>query len=104
MPYIPQNDRADTEVKLLDDALSFTPENAGELNFMVTRFIDNYLEKHGVRYRYINEMIGALECCKLELYRRIASPYEDIVMRKNGDAYTHFSDEYNQEIEDSGEY
>jgi len=97
MPYIPQNDRADTEVMLLDDALSFTPKNAGELNFAVTRFIDNYLEKNGVRYRYINEMIGALECCKLELYRRIASPYEDVVMRKNGDAYA-------TEIDDSGEY
>ncbi len=97
MPYIPQNDRDNARTKLSDDSFIFTPENAGELNYIVTRFIDNYLEKHGVRYRYINEMIGALECCKLELYRRIASPYEDIVMRKNGDAYT-------QKIEDSGEY
>ena len=97
MPYIPQNDRDNAQVKLSDDNLIFTPENAGELNYVVTKFIDNYLEKHGVRYRHINEMIGALECCKLELYRRIASPYEDVVMRKNGDAYT-------QKIEDSGEY
>ena len=97
MPYIPQNDRDNAQVKLSDDNLIFTPENAGELNYIVTKFIDNYLEKHGVRYRHINEMIGALECCKLELYRRIASPYEDVVMRKNGDAYT-------QKIEDSGEY
>ena len=97
MPYIPQNDRDNARTNLSEDSFIFTPENAGELNYIVTRFIDNYLEKHGVRYRYINEMIGALECCKLELYRRIASPYEDIVMRKNGDAYT-------QKIEDSGEY
>jgi len=98
MPYIPQNDRKKIAlVNLSDDNLIFTPENAGELNYVVTKFIDNYLEKNGVRYRYINEMIGALECCKLELYRRIASPYEDVVMRKNGDAYT-------QKIEDSGEY
>ena len=98
MPYIPQNDRKKIAlVNLSDDNLIFTPENAGELNYVVTKFIDNYLEKNGVRYRYINEMIGALECCKLELYRRIASPYEDVVMRKNGDAYA-------TEIEDSGEY
>lgn len=98
MPYIPQNDRKKIAlVNLSDDNLIFTPENAGELNYVVTKFINNYLEKHGVRYRHINEMIGALECCKLELYRRIASPYEDVVMRKNGDAYT-------QKIEDSGEY
>ena len=97
MPYIPQNDRDNARTKLSNDNLFFTPENAGELNFVISNFIDNYLEKHGVRYRYINEMIGALECCKLELYRRIASPYEDVVMRKNGDAYA-------TEIEDSGEY
>ena len=98
MPYIPQNDRKKIAlVNLSDDNLIFTPENAGELNYVVTKFIDNYLEKNGVRYRYINEMIGALECCKLELYRRIASPYEDVVMRKNGDAYA-------TEIDDSGEY
>jgi hypothetical protein len=36
----------------------------------------------------INSMIGALECCKLELYRRLAAPYEDQVLDANGDAYT----------------
>ena len=88
MPYITQEDRTSTEDNLFDDALQFIPNNAGELNFLVSTLIDNYLTKNGVRYRHINEMIGALECCKLELYRRIASPYEDVVMAKNGDAYT----------------
>jgi hypothetical protein len=26
-----------------------------------------------------------LECCKLELYRKIAAPYEDIKIQENGD-------------------
>tara|TARA_X000001382_G_C3140129_1_gene169281 strand:+ start:524 stop:820 length:297 start_codon:yes stop_codon:yes gene_type:complete len=88
MPYITQEDRTSTENELFDEALQFVPNNAGELNFLVSTLIDNYLTENGVRYRHINEMIGALECCKLELYRRIASPYEDVVMAKNGDAYT----------------
>jgi hypothetical protein len=30
-----------------------------------------------MRYHHINTAIGALECAKLELYRRVAAPYED---------------------------
>lgn len=87
MPYITQDDRSTTSSKIQRDGVNFTPENAGELNYLVTRFVDNFLTKNGLRYTYVNEMMGALECCKLELYRRIASPYEDKVMAKNGDAY-----------------
>ena len=38
-------------------------------------------------YARFNEMIGVLECCKLELYRRVISNYEDKKMRQNGDVY-----------------
>ena len=50
------------------------PKNAGDLNFAVTCFIDNFIFENGCRYTNLNEMIGALECCKLELYRRLAAP------------------------------
>ena len=87
MPYIPDPQREMAHEILGDEALTYTPANAGELNYIVTRLIDNYLDHTGIRYAYINEMIGALECCKLELYRRIAAPYEDQVCDQNGDAY-----------------
>ena len=29
--------------------------------------------------------MGVLECCKLEFYRRVAAPYEDIKIEENGD-------------------
>ena len=35
----------------------------------------------------INELVGVLECAKIELYRRIAAPYEDDKSRINGDVY-----------------
>lgn len=38
-------------------------------------------------YADINEAIGALECAKLELYRRIAVPYENRKLAENGDVY-----------------
>jgi hypothetical protein len=92
MPYIPQSRRDSINSELMDDSrdeggLNWTPQNAGDLNYLVTCFIDNYLIEHGVRYAAINEFIGALECCKLELYRKIAAPYEEMKEKENGGVY-----------------
>lgn len=82
MPYITQEDR-----KKLDDG--GRPESAGGLNYRITMIIDDYLRrKGGVRYAHINEVIGVLECAKMELYRRLAAPYEDKKIAENGDVYT----------------
>lgn len=59
----------------------------GELNYVITKLIDQYLKEEGLRYANINEVIGVLECAKLELYRRIAGPYEDKKIISNGDVY-----------------
>lgn len=90
MPYIPQFRRDEIHNELLDDengGINWTPQNAGDLNFLVTCFIDNYIIEHGVRYANVNEMIGALECCKLELYRILIAPYEDVKIDENGGVY-----------------
>ena len=85
MPYITTEAR-----KRLDSG--GTPENAGELNYAVTRLVDAYLAAAAsgagrLRYSHINEAIGVLECAKLELYRRVAAPYEDQKMAETGDVY-----------------
>jgi hypothetical protein len=50
--------------------------------------LDDYLiRKGGIKYANINEAIGVLECAKLELYRRIAAPYEDHKISETGDVY-----------------
>lgn len=99
MPYIPQQQRIDIHNDLLDyddGGLNWTPENAGELNFLVSTFIANYIKSKGLKYAVVNEMIGALECAKLELNRVIIGPYEDIKIAENGPVY--------QGILSSGEY
>ena len=64
------------------------PETAGELNYAITRLVDDYLiQKGGVRYAHLNEVVGALECAKLELYRRVAAPYENQKLSETGDVY-----------------
>jgi len=40
-----------------------------------------------LRYQNINDLLGALEGAKLELYRRVAAPYEDEKVESNGDVY-----------------
>lgn len=80
MPYLMQGIRAS-----LEDGR--VPDEAGELNYLVTRLCDAFLMKTGLSYKNINQAIGALECAKLELYRRVASPYEDKKLIANGEVY-----------------
>ena len=56
----------------------------GELNYLVTGILHAVLTKRGIRYSNINELIGVLECAKLELYRQLAAPYEDKKKAENG--------------------
>ena len=64
------------------------PQDPGELNFAITALVDRYLEDKGeIRYAHLNEVIGAIDCAKLELYRRVAAPYEDKKIAENGDVY-----------------
>lgn len=87
MPYIKQEDR-----DFFDERLTFNATaiySAGELNYCITKLLDHYISAHGgTSYKNLNEVIGVLECAKLELYRRIAAPYEDSKIQQNGDAYT----------------
>jgi hypothetical protein len=84
MPYIKQEDRekwAEGEIEEIADRI----DNCGDFNYVVTVLAQSYLEKKGLRYQNINDVVGALEGAKLELYRRIASPYEDSKIVENGD-------------------
>jgi hypothetical protein len=62
-------------------------QSAGELNFAFTVVSRSYLEDKGESYQTYNDIIGALEGCKLELYRRMVAPYEDVKIKENGDVY-----------------
>lgn len=81
MPYIDQADRADLEPHSDREALT-----SGELNFQFTTLADGYLAGN-LNYQAMNDVIGALEGAKLELYRRLAAPYEDQKVVINGDVY-----------------
>lgn len=85
MPYIPPEDRFmfDTEI----DRLIPEIENAGELNYVITRLCLGYWKSRGSRYQQIAEITGVLVNAKDEFYRRVAAPYEDVKIHENGDVY-----------------
>ena len=85
MPYIDDKDREKFGEELVKVAKSI--ENAGQMNYVVTMLIKSYLERKGLCYQNLNDLIGALEGAKLELYRRVAAPYEDKKVESNGDVY-----------------
>lgn len=93
MPYIKQDKRPNYD-ELIDRLIlrvqadnSRTYESiCGDLNYIITRLVTGtYDIADRPSYSHINEVIGILECCKLEVYRRRASEYENQKMRDNGD-------------------
>lgn len=80
MPYIAQSQR---------DQLNFVGPsgiaNSGELNYWLTLLVHEYWNNNGSNYQAYNDILGALEGCKLELYRRYIADYEDAAKERNGD-------------------
>ena len=62
------------------------PKTAGELNYVYTRLLDRVLGNNP-SYEDINTIVGVLECCLQEVYRRVAGPYEDRKVSENGDVF-----------------
>ncbi len=91
MPYIVNEDREKLEnglTVLLDGMTKLKDDEkltAGTLNYLFTRLALDYIELKGLRYQNCNDIMGALDGCSKELYRRIFGPYEDKAIEKNGD-------------------
>lgn len=86
MPYIKSENRKkyDKVLRELVDILKpLLPEEVdGELNYVVTKILKDV---YPLRYFHINKAVGVLECIKLEFYRRVAAPYEDLKIKESGD-------------------
>lgn len=80
MPYIPE------EAKRTVNA-GAVMNNVGELTYALTKLCLYYLDRGGRNFKDQAEVIAALECTKLELYRRSLAPYEDGKILENGDVY-----------------
>ena len=89
MPYIKQEIREAINIPIIglaDDIINVSDDKpAGTLNYTITKLIGEvYGQIETLRYQDFNEIIGILECCKLEFYRKQCAPYEDIKLKENG--------------------
>ena len=91
MPYIKPADRNRLDDSLSSLAAKIVVEEpstqAGVLNYCISALFNEVLKTRGLNYRNLNELVGVLECAKLEIYRRVAAPYEDGKILDNGDVF-----------------
>lgn len=80
MPYIDKKDRKSIYI-------GRSPKTAGELNYSITKILIDYLDSKNECYQTYNDILGALEGAKLEIYRRKIGFYEDEKIEQNGDVY-----------------
>jgi hypothetical protein len=87
MPYIKKilQEKWDPIVKTLQANL--WKATIGEVNFLFTKICKWFIDHNGENYENYDMLIGALECAKLELYRRKVAIYEDKKIQENGDVY-----------------
>jgi hypothetical protein len=79
MPYITQERRAEVD-------FGGAELMVGDLNYLISTLLDDYIGPT-ISYAKINDVIGVLECAKMELYRRLAVDYENEKAHLNGDVY-----------------
>jgi hypothetical protein len=95
MPYIDEEERAELDDSIMNmveriknsEVCFYDPNNfanyLGRINYCFSRVITILIK--GVSYKKIAMATGVLENVKQELYRRLASRYEDQKIIANGD-------------------
>lgn len=87
MPYIDKEARKRIDPAVVSAVNVFLDspmeDSLGDLNYLISRIVAGVVGKPS--YRKIAMATGVLENVKQELYRRMASPYEDDKILENGD-------------------
>jgi len=88
MPYIenkvtrlngkPRREEMD---KIVDLMLKQGVKVNGDLNYILYKFAKSIIPS----YNNYKNIIGELNCCAKEIYRRLVVPYEDSKIKENGD-------------------
>jgi len=108
MPYIKKENRKKFDKTISELSAKIAAEGhalgyqtlAGNLNYAITTLLqktyresDDGSHTFTLSYSDYNEMIGILECAKLELYRKHAAPYEEQKIEENGDVFPNDEEE-----------
>jgi hypothetical protein len=83
MPYIKQEDR-----EILNSIVNMFilfGNTKGKLNYFLFKLCKELAKDNGESYNFYKDFIGELECCQMEIYRKLLSKYEDKKINENGD-------------------
>ena len=80
MPYIPEERRK--ALKSYD-----RPRSTGELNWLITDILIDYVKREGIRYATLSATRAVLHDIYDEFGRRVMDPYEDQMRTKNGEVF-----------------
>jgi hypothetical protein len=86
MPYIKKvaRDFYHFDIKNLIEKLKTVNFPAGDVNYILTNIIGAAYQNNP-SYQTINDMVGALEGAKIEFYRKVGVPHEELKISENGD-------------------
>lgn len=90
MPYLTEDARAQLDEHingLLKVLLETDVSVPGGLNYAICRVADGVIAAKGEGYAIYNTLLGATEAAKLEIYRRMIAPYEDVKCKANGEVF-----------------
>ncbi len=91
MPYLTDDARAkiDDHINDLIDVLVNSDVSVpGGLNYAICRVADGVIAAKGESYSLYNTLLGSVEAAKLEIYRRMVAPYEDVKCQHNGEVFS----------------
>lgn len=78
MPYIAEHARTELQTGV-------EPATKGELTYLLYVTLVRWLENGQKNFDRRADAMGAIECAKLEFYRRHIAAYEDWKIKENGD-------------------
>ena len=87
-PYIKQDQRFQLNDHI--DKLVYSMDHMGDdarkgvFNYVITKIALGVIGKE-LKYGKINDVVGAMECCKMEYYARKTRPYEEKKAIENGE-------------------
>jgi hypothetical protein len=84
MPYVSKEKRTKFE-HFVASMEGVTMDGPGDLNYLLTMLTHRFLNQKPESYETYNDVIGALESAKLELYRRHVASFSNEKIRENGD-------------------
>lgn len=81
MPYIVNSRRLEL---VTDIVRTVVPLNKGELNYLISLLMHNYVKRAGLSYQNLSDAKGAAQDAAEEFSRTVMGPYEDRKRLENG--------------------